>query len=70
MVDYPKLFNPLLQALRDLGGSGSLKEISDRVCQNLQFSDKEMNQLHTNTNQREIDYRLAWARTYLKKYGI
>ena len=70
MIEYQKLFNPVWLALKDLGGSGTAKEISDKVCEILKLSDKEINLLHGDTNQREIDYRLAWARTYLKNYGL
>jgi restriction system protein len=32
---YHQLMNPLLQALRDLGGSGSIDEIYEKVAENL-----------------------------------
>ncbi len=63
--------NPLLTALRDLGGSGSIEEIYQRVILNLKLSDEVLSVLHDPqaSNQTEVHYRLAWARTYLKKYG-
>ena len=63
--------NPLITALRDLGGSGSIEEIYERVIQNLKFPEEILSVLHDPvvSNQTEIQYRLAWARTYLKKYG-
>ncbi len=70
MLNYDDYFNPVLQALRDLGGSGSNQEITDKVCSNLQLSDKEIEKMHGNSNQTEVDYRIAWAKTYLKKFGI
>ncbi len=64
--------NPLITALRDLGGSGSIDEIYERVIQNLKMSDGILSVLHDpeTSNQTEVHYRLAWARTYLKKYGV
>lgn len=31
---------------------------------------EEIRQLHGDTKQTELEYRLAWARTYLKHYGL
>jgi restriction system protein len=69
---YDRLMNPLLQALRDLGGSGSTDEIYQRVSENLKLPEDVLSVLHDpeTSNQTEVQYRLAWARTYLKKFGF
>ena len=69
---FDQLMNPLITALRDLGGSGSIDEIYERVIQNLKFTEDILSVLHDPeaSNQTEVYYRLAWARTYLKKYGV
>lgn len=69
---FDQLMNPLIAALRDLGGSGSIEEIYQRVIQNLQLSEEILSQLHGPEvgNKTEVDYRLGWARTYLKKFGV
>lgn len=69
---FDKLMNPLLRALGALGGSGSVEEIYNKVVELERFSDEVLAQLHDpeNTNNTEVWYRLAWARTYLKKYGL
>ena len=69
---YDQLMNPLLKALTDLGGSGSIDEIYDKVSQNLNLSEEVLGVLHNpeHSNNTEVEYRLAWTRTYLKKYGI
>jgi len=69
---FNELLNPLLQALRDLGGSGTIEEISSRVSELLDLPEDILN-LPRDPNkgsQTELAYRLAWARTYLKKYVI
>jgi restriction system protein len=68
---FDRLMNPLLRALRALGGSGSIEEIYDRVVEE-KLPDDVLSQLHDpeKSNQTEVAYRLAWARTYLKKYGL
>lgn len=69
---FDRLMNPLLRALQALGGSGSIEEIYDKVVELERFPDESLLQLHDaeKSNQTEIGYRLAWARTYLKKYGL
>ena len=69
---YHEMMNPLLAALHGLGGSGSIGEINEATIGRLDLSDDVLETLHNpeKSNQTEIEYRLAWARTYLKKYGV
>ena len=69
---FDQLMNPLLRALQALGGSGSIEEIYDKVVELERFQDDLLAQLHDpeKSNQTEIGYRLAWARSYLKKFGL
>ena len=64
--------NPLLNALHQLGGSGSNEEIAQKVEELSNLPEEIFNVPHNpeKSSQTEIEYRLAWARTYLKKYGI
>jgi restriction system protein len=64
-----ELQNPLLEALRELGGSASVEEIELRVIDRMGLSDEVLAEMHTQ-NQTEVGYRLAWARTYLKNFGL
>lgn len=72
MPKYHELMNPLLAALKELGGSGSIEEISSRVSASLDLPDDVLSMPHDpdRSSQTELEYRLAWARTYLKKYGL
>lgn len=69
---FHELMNPLLQALHELGGSGSVNEIYEKVVEKLDLPEEILDILHNpeKSNQTKVEYRLAWARTYLKKYGI
>ena len=67
---YNDLFNPVLQALHELGGSGSISEINNKVIEQQNYSPEIVDALHLEGPTTEIEYRLAWARTYLKKYGL
>ncbi|MDE2853211.1 MAG: restriction endonuclease [Chloroflexota bacterium] len=69
---HNELYNPTLDALHKLGGSGTNQEIHDRVISILELTDQQIQKLHKpgKSNQTEIAYRLAWARTWLKRYGL
>ena len=68
---YIELFIPCIKALIELGGSGTVEEINTKVYEIARFSDDIIQIPHEKEGTRtEIDYRLAWSRTYLKKYGL
>jgi restriction system protein len=66
---YDALFNPLLQAIHRLGGSASISEQEDEVATLLKLTDVEIAEIHGG-NRTKLSYRLAWARNYLKRYGL
>lgn len=65
---YKYFFLPTLRALQQLGGSASNGEIYKRVLLNEKFSEDVVSEMHSFT-QTQIEYNLAWARTYLRNYG-
>lgn len=60
---------PTLKALKTLGGSGSNSEIVQKVIELEEFSEDVQSARHNDGPMTKLEYRLAWARTYLKKYG-
>ena len=72
VLTYDTLMNPLIQALKDLGGSGTVEETNRRVAELEHFSDELLEALHNPEKgaMTEIEYRLAWTRTWLRKYGV
>lgn len=67
---YDQLLWPSIKALRSLGGSGAISEINERVVELEAFDPQQQALLHGDGPQTEIEYRLAWARTYLKMMGL
>lgn len=67
-----KLMNPTLQALHMLGGSGRNREIHDKVVELLKLSEDEIAIPHKRgqTKPADIEYKLAWNRTWLKHFGL
>jgi len=72
-VDIPprqELLWSTLLAVRNLGGSASIEEIVEEVPRQQRFSEEQQAVLHGDGPMTEIQYRLAWARTYLKGMGL
>jgi len=67
---YVDLLWPTLCAVRELGHSARLDEIDERVIEREEFSDDQVAALHGEGPRSELEYRLAWARTYLKGMGL
>lgn len=72
-MDIPKfdqLIRPTFLAIKRLGGSASIDEIINAVIDNLKLSESVVTIPHSETDSRtELEYRMAWARTYLKRSG-
>jgi restriction system protein len=61
---------PTVEALRALGGSGSVDEVNSEVSVRMGFSEEIQGLLHGDGPETEVAYRCAWARTYLKGMGL
>jgi restriction system protein len=66
---FDELMWPTLLALRSLGGSGSNDEIMDKIVELQNYSIEILNEQHKTGNLTKLEYRAAWARTYLKFAG-
>ena len=66
---YQDLLWPTLKVLETLGGSATIQELSEQLAAEMQLSDSVLDIPHNNGSQSEVDYRAAWARTYLKWTG-
>ncbi len=65
-----ELLRPTLEALQSLGGSANIIELRDQVIEDLRLPQEVTEQPHPGkSNRTELEYRLAWSRTYLKIYG-
>ncbi len=67
---FTDLMKPVLKALKERGGSGTNKEIYEKVIELLDIPDNIVEELHGDSNTTEIEYRMAWSRTYLRKIGL
>lgn len=65
-----ELGNPIVEALRSLGGKGSKSAIAGAVITLMQLPENVVRQPHGTGGQTEFDYRLAWGLTVLKTCGL
>lgn len=61
---------PVVKALKELGGSGTNEEINEKVFKITKLHESILNIPHKEEGSiSEVEYRIAWAKTYLKKFG-
>jgi len=66
---YYEFMNPTLQALREGGGTLTNEEIVDSVFRIMNLPDEVIERQQTGHGMGQAEYRIAWAKTYLKKSG-
>lgn len=66
---FLRWFSPLIQALRDLGGSGTPAEARAKIIENEQLSEDEINQTRGKNNVNKFENEVAFARNYLVNAG-
>lgn len=63
-ADFLKWFGPLIIALRELGGSGKPREVSDKIAATHNLSDNILEQT-LKSGESRFHNQVAWARQYL-----
>ena len=65
------LIVPTIKALRDMGGTATPSEIANKVIELEKYSEEIQNEKQQGDGYRtKLEYRLAWARTYINSYWI
>jgi restriction system protein len=67
---FDQLLAPTVRALRELGGSASVEELTQKIARVMGLSDEIMSYRREGAGTNEVAYRGAWARTYLKRDGV
>lgn len=68
---YGDLISPTFTALKELGGSGNNDEILAQLIVLLSLTDDVVDIPHKgHESMTELAYQAAWARTYLRSYGV
>ena len=66
---YHEFHWPVRCALKEMGGSASIAELNERVASDMNLPEAILAVPHGDSAMSEVEYRFAWARTYLKKVG-
>ena len=67
--DHLELIVPTIKALKKLGGTATIEKITKKVIELESYSEKIKNEPQKGEKQRtKLEYRLAWTRTYMKKF--
>lgn len=66
---FLRWFKPLLQALKDLGGSATPKEARNKIIENEKLTEEETSAVVGKTQTPEFNNDVAWARQYLVRGG-
>ena len=67
---YDELNWPALEALRKLGGSASIAEHLSQVIDDYSVPEDISQIPHGDSGRSELEYRIAWARTALRRCGF
>lgn len=69
-IEFTQWCNPILEALRDLGGSAKPKEIARWIAMNKNISDEVLNARYPTSGSLKFSNQLAWCRQYMIWEGI
>lgn len=64
-AEFVRWFGPVLDALRDLGGSAKPREIAEKIGENLDIPEETLNARYEKSGQLKFPNQIAWARQYL-----
>lgn len=67
---YDEMAWPTLRAIKNRGGSATVRELSEDVASGMDLSDEVLEQPHGKGSMSEFEYRSTWTRSYLKKMGL
>lgn len=68
-ASFLRWFAPLIKALKDMGGSATPVDARNKIVENEQLSDDEVNATRGKNNVNKFENEVAFARSYLVKAG-
>ncbi len=66
---FVQFFSPIIETLKELGGSGRPSEVRNAIAKQLNISEQDRTELLSGGASR-FDNQVAWARFYLVKAGL
>lgn len=62
---FLKWFKPVIQALRDLGGSATPQDTRNKIIENEHLTEEDINETRGKSNVNKFENEVAFARNYL-----
>lgn len=69
-ASFLKWFKPLLEALKELGGSATPSDVRKKIIEDEKLSEKDINEVRGKSNVNKFANELAFARNYLVYEGL
>ena len=69
-AEFIKWFKPIIEALKEIGGSGTPREVRERIAVDLNLSEEELAETRGKTKTKKFDNNVAFARNYLVYEGM
>ena len=69
-AEFLKWFKPVLDALKELGGSATPKEVYKKIIEDLSLPDEVVNETYDKTGNNRFKNQVAFARNYLVYAGF
>ena len=66
---FIRFLTPIIEVLREIGGSGTSSEVTDKVIERLAIPDEEL-AIVLKSGQRRVPNQVHWARMYLVNGGL
>ena len=66
---HVQFFRPILDVLRELGGSATTTELKDKLVEKLNISEEDIEE-KLKTGAYRIDNQISWSKVYLSKSGL
>ena len=63
---FDQLLVPTVKALRSLGGSAGIQELTTKIAEQMALTEEALAFRREKASMNEVPYRAAWARTYLR----
>lgn len=69
-AEFLKWFKPIIEALKEIGGSGTPQEVREKIAVDLNLSEEELTETRGKTKTKKFDNNVAFARNYLVYEGM
>lgn len=69
-AEFLKWFKPIIEALKEIGGSGTPQKVREKIAVDLNLSEEELTETRGKTKTKKFDNNVAFARNYLVYEGM